>query len=64
MFIGQTQLMSPNGPLPVSCIIEADSLKDAAEKFPDAVSKEVDKIVALAQKEQNKENSRIVVPGR
>ena len=64
MFIGQTQLMSPNGPLPVSCIIEAGSLQDAAEKFPDAVAKEVDRIVALAQKAEEKENSRIVVPGR
>ena len=64
IFIGQTQLMSPNGPLPVSCMIEATSIKDAAEKFPDAVAKEVDRIVSLAQQAQEKESSRIVVPGR
>jgi hypothetical protein len=64
IFIGQTQLMSPNGPLPVSCIVEAASLKDAAEKFPDAVSQEVDRIVKLAQQAQQQEESRIVMPGR
>jgi hypothetical protein len=64
LFIGQTQLMSPKGPLPVSCMIEADSLKEAADKFPDAVSKEVDRMVSLAQQAKEKEESRIVVPGR
>jgi hypothetical protein len=64
VFIGQTQLMSPNGPLPVSCMIEAGSLKEAADKFPDAVSKEVDRMISLAQQAQEKKESRIVVPGR
>jgi len=64
VFIGQTQLMSPNGPLPVSCMIEASSLKEAAEKFPEAVSKEVDRMISLAQQAKEKEESRIVVPGR
>lgn len=64
VFIGQTQLMSPNGPLPVSCVIEAASIKEATEKFPEALANEVERIVELAQKAQQKEASRIVVPGR
>lgn len=64
IFMGQTQLMSPNGPLPVSCMIEAKSLPEAMEKFPEAVNQEVEKIVAMAQKSQEKESSRIIVPGR
>jgi hypothetical protein len=64
VFIGQTQLMSPNGPLPVSCMIEAASLKEAADKFPDAMAKEVERMISLAQQAQQKEESRIVVPGR
>ena len=64
VFLGQTQLMSPNGPLPVSCMIEAASLKEAADKFPDAMAREVDRIVSIAQQAQQKEESRIVVPGR
>jgi hypothetical protein len=64
IFMGQTQLMSPNGPLPVSCMLEAATLSEAIEKFPDAVKKEVDRIVEIAQKAQQKEDSRIIVPGQ
>lgn len=64
LYLGQTQLMSPNGPLPVSCMIEATSLNDAVDKFPEAVAKEVERIVSVAQQAQQKEESRIVVPGR
>ena len=64
IFMGQTQLMSPNGPLPVSCMLEAATLTEAIEKFPSAVQKEVDRIVALAQRTQQKDDSRIIVPGQ
>jgi hypothetical protein len=63
VFLGHTQLMSPNGPLPVSCMIEAASLKDAIEKFPDAMEKEVERIISMAQQAQQKDESRIVMPG-
>ncbi len=64
IFMGQTQLMSPNGPLPVSCMLEAATLSEAIEKFPGAVKKEVDRIVEMAQKAQQKDDSRIIVPGQ
>ena len=64
VFMGQTQLMSPNGPLPVSCMLDAATLSEAIEKFPSAVKQEVDRIVKLAQKAQQKEDSRIIVPGQ
>jgi hypothetical protein len=64
VFLGQTQLMSPNGPLPVSCLLEVSSLKEAVKKFPDEMAKEVDRIVSIAQKAKQDEDSRIVVPGR
>ena len=64
IFMGQTQLMSPNGPLPVSCMLEASTLFEAIEKFPSAVKKEVDRIVEMAQKAQQKDDSRIIVPGQ
>jgi hypothetical protein len=64
IFIGQTQLMSPKGPLPVSCIIKAGTLKEAADNFPEAMTKEVDRMISLARQAQEKEVSRIVVPGR
>lgn len=64
IFMGQTQLMSPNGPLPVSCMIEAVTLQEAIQKFPLAVKSEVEKIVSAAQKAQEKDSSRIIVPGQ
>jgi hypothetical protein len=63
--MAQTQLMSPKGPLPVSCMIEkAVTLPEAVEKFPGVVKKEVEKIIELAQKAQEDESSRIIVPGQ
>ncbi len=64
IFMGQTQLMSPNGPLPVSCMLEAATLSEAIEIFPSAIKKEVDRIVEVAQKAQQKDDSRIIVPGQ
>jgi len=64
IFMGQTQLMSPNGPLPVSCMLEAATLSEAIGIFPSAVKKEVDRIVELAQQAQQKDDSRIIVPGQ
>jgi len=64
IYMAQTQLMSPNGPLPVSCMIEAASLPEAIQKFPDVVKQEVERIIELAQKAEKKEDSRIIVPGQ
>ena len=64
IFMAQTQLMSPNGPLPVSCMIEVATLSEAVKAFPDVVQKEVERIVELAQKAQQEESSRIIVPGQ
>ena len=65
IFMAQTKLMSPNGPLPVSCMIEdVKTLSEAAKKFPDVVKKEVEIIIELAQKAQQEESSRIIVPGQ
>ena len=64
IFMAQTQLMSPNGPLPVSCMIEVATLSEAVKVFPDVVQKEVERIVELAQKAQQEESSRIIVPGQ
>jgi hypothetical protein len=64
VFIGHTQLMSPQGPLPVTCQIEAKTILEAMGKFPEAVQQEVERIVAAAQKAQAEESSRIVVPGQ
>lgn len=54
MFMGQTQLMSPSGPILLQSLLEASSLEEALDKFPDAMQKEVDKAMAQAEKNHKK----------
>ena len=62
-FIGETQLMSQVGPLPVQAPIEADNLQEAMERFPAAVQRAVEAMIDEVKELQRKEMSRIVVPG-
>lgn len=65
IFTGMTQLMSPNGPIPVSCVMEgAKNLSEAADKLPDAIEKAVQEMITEAKEMERQEASRIVVPGR
>ena len=52
IFMGQTQLMSPPGPLLLQSLLEARTLEEAIEEFPVAMQKEVEKAMAQAEKEQ------------
>jgi len=62
-YIGETQLMSQVGPLPVQTRIDADDLKTAIEKFPAAVQAAVEAMIEEVKELQRKEMSKIVVPG-
>lgn len=65
IYAGITQLMTPNGAIPLQCIIEgAKNLIEAAEKLPAAIEKTVQEMIAEAKEMQRQEASRIVVPGR
>ena len=65
IFTGMTQLMSPNGPIPVQCIIEgAKDLGEAAAKLPAAIENRVQEMIAEAKEMQRQESSRIVLPGQ
>ena len=63
LFVGQTQLLSQAGPVPVSCPIEASTLEEALDKFPEAVKQGVERLIEEAREIQRREASRIVVPG-
>jgi hypothetical protein len=63
LFMGQTQLMSQAGPVPVHFSIPAKSLAEAMEKFPEAVNQAVERLIAEAREIQREEASRIIVPG-
>ena len=62
-YIGTTQIISQMGPLPISAPIEAASLQEAIEKFPQAIKDAVDQMVEEAKEYRRQESSRIVVPG-
>jgi hypothetical protein len=62
LYVGQTQLLSQAGPVPVHCPIEAASLAEAMEKFPAAIKRAVERLVEEAREIQRQEASRIVVP--
>lgn len=63
MFVGETQLMSQMGPLPVQTKIEAADLKGAIELFPAAIQTAVEAMIEEVKELQRKEMSKIVVPG-
>ena len=65
IFTGMTQLMSPNGPIPVQCLIEgAKTLSEAADKLPEAIEKTVQAMIAEAEEMRRQEASKIVIPGQ
>ncbi|HSO24016.1 MAG TPA: hypothetical protein VLT81_13970 [Chondromyces sp.] len=63
VFLGETQLMSQMGPLPVQARIEADTLEAAIAGFPEAVQAAVEAMIEEVKELQRREMSRIVVPG-
>lgn len=71
IFLGQTQLMSPEGPVPIQSKLEANSLEEAWVEFPKAMQIKLAEIVeqmkTMQQEQQQKAaqgDSRIIMPGR
>jgi len=62
-YVGHTQLLSEVGPLPISCEIEAASLEEAMDKFPEAVRRSVERVIDEVKEYQRQQASQIVVPG-
>ena len=54
LFMAQTQLMSPSGPVLLQSILDARTLEQAMERFPNAMQKEMDKVIEKNKKEQGK----------
>jgi len=62
LFSGQTQLLTPAGVLPLGFEIEAATLVEALQKFPDAVKVALDEAIEEAREMRREAASRIVVP--
>ena len=62
LFSGQTQLLTPAGVLPLVFEIEATSLDEALQKFPDGVKVALEQAIEEAREMRRESASRIVVP--
>jgi hypothetical protein len=62
LYSGQTQLLTPAGVLPLGFEIEAESLEDAIQKFPDAVKVALEQAIDEAREMRREAATRIVVP--
>jgi hypothetical protein len=62
VFTGHTQLMSPHGPLPLQGAIEAKTLAEAVEKFPQAMEEAMNKMIEEAQQYQREQANKIITP--
>jgi hypothetical protein len=71
VFYASTQLMTPEGPLPIQAALKAKTFEAAIEEFPQAMRDSLSKTIEQIQKQQQQqqqqqkqEQSRIYVPGR
>ena len=62
IFMGTAQIMTPGGAIPVQSEIQADNLKDACLKFPEAIKAAVDDLVQQAREYERERAGGIVIP--
>ncbi len=64
IYIGDTTLMTQMGPIPVQFPLEAATLEQAFELFPEGLKGAIEKLNDRAKEMAREEASRIVVPGQ
>jgi hypothetical protein len=63
LYVGQAQLMTPMGALPLAFEIEAASLSEAIEKYPENAQLALDKTMEELKELRRQQASSIVMPG-
>ncbi len=63
LYMGQTQLMTRAGPLPLSFEIPAQSLEEAVDRFADGANKAIEETVSRMEEMRREAASSIIVPG-
>lgn len=68
IYVGTTQLMTNEGPLPVQARLMANSFQEALKVFPETMHAATKEMIAqfeqLQQKMKAEADSRIIVPGQ
>ncbi|HYQ95312.1 MAG TPA: hypothetical protein VEP70_10845 [Burkholderiales bacterium] len=62
LYVGETQIMTPAGSIPIGFEIAAASLEEAAENFGPAAREAIDRTVRELQELRRQASSSIVVP--
>ncbi|HTD90615.1 MAG TPA: hypothetical protein VK663_08125 [Burkholderiales bacterium] len=63
LFIGEAQIMTQAGPLPINFDIDGKNLAEAVANFGDAAKEGVERTVRELQELRRQQSSSIVVPG-
>ena len=63
LFLGEAQIMTNAGPLPINFEIDAKNLGEAVAKFGDAAKEGIERTVRELQELRRQQSSSIVVPG-
>ena len=62
LYVGETQVLTPAGMLPIAFEIDAPSLAEAIEKFGDGVKEAVERTIREIQELRREAASSIVIP--
>jgi hypothetical protein len=60
IFVGQTSIYTPHGPLPIQSVIPAKELAQAFKRFPEAMEQAMQRLVEEAQKMKEQKTSPII----
>jgi hypothetical protein len=63
LYIGQTQVLTPAGALPLTFEIDADSLEDAVGKFGDHAQQALEQTMQRLEEMRREQASSLIVPG-
>ena len=63
MFIGQAQLWTQMGPLPINFELDTPTLEEALQAFPEAAKVALEQTMEEAREMRRQQASQIVVPG-
>ena len=67
IFLGSTQLSTPQGPIPIQAKLEAADFEAAMAAFPKAMEAEtrmvIENLKRMHEEQKRKQDSRIIMPG-
>lgn len=62
VYVGETQIMTPMGAVPLAFQLDSDTLADAIEKFPEGAQAAVERAMTELQQMRREAASSIVIP--